>query len=255
MAKLRPVQHDDELPLVDHLDELRTRLMVSALVVVAAGVVCYLQNDLIFDILNRPLPDDQELITLSPTEPFITTLTLTLYASLLISMPVLLYQLYAFILPAFSPTERKVALPLLMLVPFLFVGGVLFCYFIVLGPALSFLTSFNADEFNTQLRAREYYSFAALTMLALGLLFQVPILILSLTRLGITSPEQLRKHRRYAYLGLTVLAAMLPTIDPVTLIIEMVPLIALYELSIVLAAAVGRPPADLGDQLASAEGS
>ena len=252
--KLKPVQHDDQLTLVEHLDELRSRLFVTALAVAVAGGLCYWQNHLIFDILDRPL-DGRELITLSPTEPFLTTLTLSFYASLLISLPVLLYQLYAFILPAFSPTERRVAVPLLLMVPVLFIAGVLFCYFIVLAPAIDFLTSFNADEFNTQLRARDYYSFTSLTMMALGLLFQVPIGILALTRLGITTPDQLRKNRRYAYVVIAVLAAMLPTIDPITLMLEIVPIVVLYEASILLAAAFGKPSPEVAERLASAEGA
>ena len=249
--KLRPIAHDEEVSLVDHLDEIRSRLVIGAIVVGVAGALCYWQNHLIFEILNKPL-DGRELLTLSPTEPFITTLTLSFYASLLLSLPILLYQLYAFILPAFSPTERKVALPLLLMVPVLFIAGVAFCYFIVLSPAIDFLLSFNADEFNTQLRAKDYYSFAALTMLALGLLFQVPIGILAVTRLGLTTPEKLRKHRRYAYLGIAVLAAMLPTIDPVTLVLEIIPIVLLYETGIVLAAAFGRPPPEITEPLAEA---
>jgi len=253
--KIAPVGHEDRLSLVEHLDELRSRIIIAVAAIVVAFSLCAWQNHLILDIFNQPLPEGQEPITLSPTEPFLTTITLSLYAAIILALPVVLYQIYAFILPAFSPTERRVALPLLLLVPVLFIGGVTFTYFIVLTPAIDFLLNFNSDEFNTQLRARDYYSFAALLMLALGILFQIPVGILAATRLGITTPEQLRKNRRYAILAMAVLAALLPTIDPVTLILEMVPLILLYELSILLAAAFGRPPAEVAEQVASAEGS
>jgi sec-independent protein translocase protein TatC len=158
---------------------------------------------------------------------------------------VILYQLYAFVLPAFSSRERRVAAPLLTLIPVMFVAGVAFGYFVVIEPATNFLLSFNSDEFTTAVRARDYYSFVALTLVSLGLLYQMPIGIIALTRLGITSPEALRRNRRYAILGCAVLAALLPTIDPVTMLLEMVPLVALYELSIVLARAFGtaRDPA------------
>jgi sec-independent protein translocase protein TatC len=159
------------------------------------------------------------------------------------------------VLPAFSPGERKVALPLLLIVPFLFVAGVAFSYFVVLPPAIDFLLDFNADEFNTQIRAREYFSFVLLSLVALGLLFQVPVAILALTRLGITTPQQLRENRRYAVVAIAVVAALLPTIDPITLLLEMVPLIVLYELSILLAQAFGRPAAEIVEPAASAEGS
>ena len=253
--KIRPVAHDDRLTLVDHLDELRSRLMVALFVFGIAFAICFWQDELLLDIVNRPLPDDTEPITLSPTEPFLTTLTLSMYGGILLAMPVILYEIYAFVLPAFSPTERKVALPLLLMVPFLFVGGVVFGYYVILEPAISFLLSFNESEFNTQIRARDYTSFVALSLLSVGILFQIPVGVLGLTRLGITTPAQLRKNRRYAILGCAVLAALLPTIDPVTMLLEMVPLVVLYELSILLASAWGRPSTEVAERLASAEGS
>jgi sec-independent protein translocase protein TatC len=167
---------------------------------------------------------------------------------------VVLYQLYAFVLPAFSPEERRVAVPLLLMVPVLFIAGVVFCYFVVLPGAVDFLLNFNADEFKTEIRARDYYSFATLTMLAMGIGFQVPIGILALVRLRITSIEKLRRNRRYAILVIAVLAALLPTIDPVTMLLEMVPLLVLYEFSIVLARIFVKPEADLGEPIAPAEG-
>ena len=116
----------------------------------------------------------------------------------------ILYQLYAFILPAFSPTERRVALPLLLLVPVLFIAGVVFCYFLVLDPALEFLLNFNADEFNTEVRARDYYSFVTMMMLAMGIGFQIPVGLLAASRLGIVTPEKLAKNRRYAIVVIAV---------------------------------------------------
>ena len=255
MAKFKPVSHDDRLSVVEHLDELRSRIMVSLAALVVAFAFCSWQNHAILRIVNHPLPNGQEPITLGPTEPFLTTITLSLYAALLLALPVILYQLYAFVLPAFSPREKRVALPLLLLVPVLFIAGVLFAYFVVLQPALDFLLGFNADEFNIQLRARDYYSFVSLLMVAMGLLFQVPVGILALTRLGIVTVRQLRKNRRYAVLVMAILAALLPTIDPVTMLIEMVPLLALYEVSILLAAAFGRPSPEPAERIASAEGS
>lgn len=255
MAKLKPVSHDDRLSVVEHLDELRSRIVIALLALgVAFGVTAW-RNETVLDLMNRPLPEGQVPITLSPTEPFLTTITLSLYAAILLALPVILYQVYAFVLPAFSPAERRVATPLLLLVPVLFIGGVVFCFYIVLPPAIDFLLAFNADEFNTQLRARDYYSFAMLTMISLGLLFQVPIGVLAATRLGIVTVAQLRRNRRYAILGMAVLAALLPTIDPITMLLEMVPLVILYELSILLAAAFGRQQAEAGDPIASAEGS
>ncbi len=247
VPRIRPIEHEERLTLVDHLDELRSRIIIALVAFVVASSLCFWQNDLILEIVNKPLPDDlPEPITFGVTEPFTTTLTNAAYAAILLALPVILYQVYAFVLPAFSPTERRVATPLLLMVPVLFIGGVVFCYFVVLPPATDFLLSFNADEFNTQVRARDYYSFVTLTMLAMGLGFQVPVAILALVRLGITTPAKLRKNRRYAILVIAVVAALLPTIDPVTMLLEMVPLIILYEFSIVLASALGRRREPLG---------
>jgi sec-independent protein translocase protein TatC len=254
MARVRPVSYEDRLTLVDHLTELRTRLIVSIVVLALTSAVCWWQNHFVLELVNEPLDDlDQELLgpggkplSLGVTEQFTTTLMVSAYAGLLLALPIVLYQVYAFVLPAFSPTERKVAVPLLLMVPVLFICGVVFCYFVVLEPATEFLLNFNADEYTTAVRARDYYSFVALTTIAMGLLFQVPVVILALTRLGITTPEKLRKNRRFAILGCAVLAALLPTIDPLTMILEMIPLIVLYELSIILASVIGRPPEGLG---------
>ena len=261
MAKVKPVRYDDRLTLVDHLDELRTRVVVSLLAFGAAFALCFWQNHLILEIVNAPLKDlDKTLfgpegkpLTFGVTEQFTTTFTLAAYAGILLALPVVLYQIYAFVIPAFSPSERRVATPLLLLVPFLFVGGVVFGYFVVLPPAIQFLLDFNADEFTTAVRARDYYSFVSLSLISLGILFQIPVGVLAVTRLGIVTPRQLRKNRRYALVGIAVLAALLPTIDPVTMLLEMVPLLILYELSILLASAFGRPPTEVAEP--AAEGS
>jgi sec-independent protein translocase protein TatC len=249
VRRIRPIGYEDRLSVVDHLDELRTRLVLCAIAFGVAWAITGWQNDLVLEIVNKPLPDDfPEPITLGPAEAFYTTLTTSAYAALLISLPVILYQLYAFILPAFSPTERRVATPLLLLVPFLFIGGVVFCYFIVLAPALDFLLNFNADEFNTQVRARELYSFITLLMLAMGLGFQIPVGVLAACKLGVTSAEKLRRSRRYAIVVIVVLASLLPTLDPVTLILESIPLYLLFELSILMAAAWGRPVGEVSEE-------
>jgi sec-independent protein translocase protein TatC len=256
VPRIRPIGHEDRLSVVEHLDELRSRLILCVLAFVAAWALTAWQNHLVLEIVNEPLPSGVDKpITLGPAEAFYTTLTNSAYAALLISLPVILYQLYAFLLPAFSPTEKRVALPLLLLVPVLFIAGVVFCYFVVLTPALDFLLNFNADEFRTEVRARDYYSFVTLLMIAMGIGFQIPVGVLAACRLGVTSPEKLRKGRRYAIVVIAVLASLLPTLDPLTLLLEMVPLIALYELSIWLASVLGRPSPEVSEQVASAEGS
>jgi sec-independent protein translocase protein TatC len=184
-------------------------------------------------------PEGNKPVTLGIGEPFTTTLTVTLFFALIVSLPVILYELYGFVLPALSPNERRIAVPLLTAIPFLFVVGVAFGYFVVLPAAVRFFQNFNSGEFNVLVQANQYYKFAATVLLAMGLVFQVPVAILAATRLGIVTPRQLRKNRRYAILACAAVAAFLPG-DAVTLILETVPLYVLYEASILLAAIVGR---------------
>ena len=242
--RVRPVAHEDRLTLVEHLDELRNRLIVCAAAFGVALALCFWQNHLLLEIASGPLPGDHKrLLTFGITEPFTTTLTVSAYGAIALALPVVLYQLYAYLLPAFSDAERRVALPIMLLAPVLFAAGVAFAYFAVMPAAVKFLLNFNASQFNVQVRARDYYSFFSMTMLACGIVFQLPLAILAVTRLGIVSIAQLRSNRRYAYLAIAVIAAALPGIDPVSMLIEMVPLLALYELSILLARAFGRPGA------------
>jgi sec-independent protein translocase protein TatC len=255
VARIRSAKHDEHLTLVEHLDELRTRIVISIAAFAVAFGFCFWQNHEILDLLNNPLPHDRHPVTLGVTEPFMTTITVSAYTALLIALPLILYQAYAFVLPAFSPTERRVAFPLLLMIPILFLGGVAFGYFLVLDPAVHFLLNFNDNQFNVQVRARDYYSFVTMTLLAMGIIFQIPMGIIAATRLGITSPQQLRQQRRYAYLAITVLAALLPSIDPVSMVIEMVPLILLFELSIVLAGLFGQPGSQPTASAPSPEGS
>jgi sec-independent protein translocase protein TatC len=251
-----PISHDERLTLVEHLTELRSRIVIS---IVAFGValgLCLWQNHALLSVVNKPL-HGREPLTFGVAEPFTTTLTVSAYFAILIALPVVLYQLYAFVLPAFSPAERRVALPLLLMVPFLFVAGAVFAYFVIIPAALKFLLHFNADEFHTEIRARDYYSFVVLTMISAGVVFQLPVGVLGAVRVGVTTPEKLRRGRRYAFLVCAIVAAALPGVDPVSMLIEMVPLVLLYELSILLARAFGQPSAspETGERLASAEGS
>jgi sec-independent protein translocase protein TatC len=241
MARLRPVDFEDRLTLVEHLDELRTRIIISISTLVVAFALCFWQNSRLLDIANAPLPGNRTPITFGVAEPFTTTVTISAYAALVISLPVILYQAYAFVLPALTNREKRVVVPFLIMVPVLFVAGVVFGYFVVLPAATKFLLNFNDNQFNIQIRARDYYSFFTLTLGVMGLIFQLPIGILAVTRLGIVTPEQLSQNRRYAYVILVVVAALLPGTDPVTMLIEAVPLILLFEASLLLARAFGRP--------------
>jgi sec-independent protein translocase protein TatC len=241
VPRLRAAKFDEQMTLVEHLDELRNRIIVSVAVLVVACGLCFWQNHLLIHIANQPLPDGLKPITFGVTEPFMTTMKISIYAGILIALPVLLYQAYAFLLPAMKPTERRVVLPFLVLVPVLFIAGVVFSYFVVVPAATKFLLHFNEGEFNIQVRASNYYSFLITTLIALGLVFQVPMGIVALSRLGIVTPQQLSHNRRYAYLILAIVAMLLPGTDPVTMLIELAPLLALFEFSLILARLVGTP--------------
>jgi sec-independent protein translocase protein TatC len=248
MARLRPVDFEDRLTLVEHLDELRSRIIISIVAFAVAFGICFWQNDRLLDIANAPLPGDRNPITFGVAEPFTTTVTITAYAALIISMPVILYQAYAYLLPALTTRERRYVVPFLILAPGLFIAGVVFGYFVVLPAATEFLLNFNDTQFNIEVRARDYYSFFTLTLAVMGLIFELPIAILAVTRLGIITPEQLSKNRRYAYVILAVVAMLLPGTDPISMLLELVPLILLYEGSVLLARAFGRPPDEAADR-------
>jgi sec-independent protein translocase protein TatC len=163
------------------------------------------------------------------------TVTVCAYFALLLAMPVLLFQLYAFVLPAFSPRERAVAMPVMLAVPGLLLGGVAFGYFIVLPAATHFLLNFNAGSFDVIVQASSYFPFAALILLAMGVIFQIPIALIALTRAEIVTTRQLRKNRRIAIAVAAVIAALLPG-DAITMILETLPIIVLYEISIHISA-------------------
>jgi sec-independent protein translocase protein TatC len=309
-TRLKPIGHEDRLSIVEHLTELRTRIIICVVGFSLAFGLCLWQEDRILDVVNQPLADvanakpcdetrdpleqadcwqqsqkkvnerlaatagsladaaasDPDLrrqaealeqaandavasapqgskklpVTLGVGEPLTATLVAAGYTALLIVLPLILWQAYAFILPAFSPTERQVAFPLMLMVPFLFYAGVVFAYFLVLPAAVDFLQNFNDDNYDVLLQARDYNKFAVMVMGVMGLLFQLPVVILAITRMGIVTPQQLRKQRRIAILVIAVLAALLPGGDPVTMLLMMFPILVLYEGSILLAALLER---------------
>jgi len=244
MRRVKALAYEDEVSLIEHLDELRSRVVVSLTVFGVALGLCFWQNHLLIELANAPLPSaHSRLLTLGVSEPFTTTMTVAAYGAFVLSLPIVLYQAYAYVLPAFSRQQRRSVGPLLLLVPVLFITGIAFGYFVVLPAASQFLLNFNDSQFNIQVRARDYYSFFGTTLLACGIVFQVPVGVLATTRLGIVKVRQLQQNRRYAYLACAVIAAALPGVDPISMLLETAPLIALYELSIVLARAFGEPGA------------
>jgi sec-independent protein translocase protein TatC len=307
---IRTIGHEDRLSLVDHLEELRTRLIVSGIALALALGLCLWQNHVLLRVINRPLdkqtqgqiakgegpqgqaaiaqqgllgvaretealavalsapssglpaatrarlaaqiprlradvakvprvPPPTKPVTLGIGEPLTTTITVSLVCALIISLPVILFELYGFVLPALRPSERRAVRPLLGAIPFLFAAGVLFGYFVVLPAATRFLLNFNSAEFNVLVQASQYYRFAATVLLAMGLVFQVPVAILGAVRAGLVTPRQLRRGRPYAIVASAAVAALLPG-DAITMLLEAIPLYILYEASILIATLVTR---------------
>ena len=292
---LKPIGHEDRLSIVDHLDELRSRLFISLAALIVAFGVCFWQNHALLKVLNRALPhqstvasghglaaipteasqqrkgllksaasprlnaaerqayraaaagitqaaraypssvpNQEKPITIGVGEPFTTTLTVCAYFALLFTLPLLLFQAYAFVIPALNPNERQIAVPLMAVAPLLFVVGVAFAYAVVLPPAVHFLQGYNSGEFNILVQAKTYYTFEILTMLGIGLAFQLPLALLALQRIGVLNSRTLTKNWRYATVIIAVIAAAMPGADPVTTGLEMLPLVILYLASIVM---------------------
>jgi sec-independent protein translocase protein TatC len=232
------------MPLVAHLDELRRRIIISILALVVAFGGLYAVHGRLIEILAAPLPARYEhtLLTLSPTEPFFVTLKVVFWASVLVALPVWLYQVYAFVVPAVGDQSRRRSLAVVGGLSGLFVAGVTFGYFVVLPVALKFLLGFGDGNFNVQLRASEHFGFATTMLLASGLLFEVPVAMLAFARLGIVTAAMYRRHWRVALVAIAVFAAILPGGDPFSMILLMLPQIALYVLGTWLASVFGGPP-------------
>lgn len=301
MAKvLRPIGHEDRLSIVDHLDELRSRLFICVAALAVAFGICFWQNHALINALNRALPRvsstqhglatqqkqsvslregfqkieqganalavspglsasdranarlmaqgaaesvkalpstvtaQEKPITIGVGESFTTTLLVAAYFALLFSLPVLIYEGYAFIIPALNPKERRAALPMMTIAPLLFIAGMAFAYVVVMKPAVHFLQGYNADQFDVLVQAKSYYSFQIFTMLAVGLAFQLPLGLLGLHRIGAINGSTLTRHWRYAVVIIAVIAAAMPGADPVTTALETTPLVILFLASIVM---------------------
>jgi sec-independent protein translocase protein TatC len=237
----RRLRHGEEATLVEHLDELRSRIFVSLGALAVGFAVAFVFHHHLLDWLNAPLPEKRgNPITLGVAEPFLTAVKVSLLAAVGLALPVMLWQLWSFLAPAVDPHAERTVLVFVVIATALLVAGVSFGYWVVLPKAVHFLTNFDQSEFNIQIRAREYYGFVMTVLLAVGLVFELPIFMLALVRLGVISTATLRRNRRLGYFIVAVIAVLLPGIDPVTTTFEMVPLLLLYEGSIWLAILVER---------------
>jgi sec-independent protein translocase protein TatC len=236
----RRLSHGEEATLVEHLDELRSRLIIALGAVAVAFAVCFAFHERIVRWLTEPLPDDKSLVTFGVTEPFTTSVKVALIAGFALALPVILYQMWSFLAPALEEHTQRVVSVFVFAGTLLFVAGVAFGYYVVLDQALDFLTNYDDDLYDIQIRASYYYSFVSLALLAMGLMFELPVFILALVRLGVLTAARLKRNRRIGYFLMLVIAVLLPTVDPVSLALETLPLVILFELSIQLATVMER---------------
>jgi sec-independent protein translocase protein TatC len=236
----RRLGYGEEATLVEHLDELRSRLIVSLLAVGVFFPFAYIFHERLVRWLMRPLPNDKQIVTLGVTEPFTTAVKLSFYAAVAAAFPVLVWQAWSFLAPAIERGRQRVIARFVALATVLFAGGMAFSYFVVLPLALRFLTNYDDNLYNVQIRASYYLSFAALMIFATGLVFQLPIFVVALVRIGVLTTDQLRRNRKLAYVVLLGAAILLPTVDPVSLAFEVAPLWLLFEGSIWLSVLLER---------------
>jgi sec-independent protein translocase protein TatC len=231
----RRLSHDEEASLVEHLTELRHRLVICLFAIVPAFAVAYVFHDELIKRLKGLLPAGTPLVTLGVTEPFTTSIKVSFYAAIAVALPVLLYQLWSFLAPAVDESTQRIVSIFVALATALFACGLVFGYMVVLPRALTFLTNYDDDLYDVQIRASYYFSFVSLALLGMALVFELPIFILALVRLRVLTSDRLRRNRRIGMFVVIVIAALLPTVDPVSLVFEAIPMVLLFELSIWLA--------------------
>jgi sec-independent protein translocase protein TatC len=237
----RRLAHGEEASLVEHLGELRARLVIALSAIAVGFIAAYVVHGHLVRWLEDALPaNHRKLMTLSPAEPFLTSMWISLYAGFLLALPVVLYQLWAFFAPAFAVRTQRVVIGLAAFAAFLAAGGLLFGYFVALPAAVHFLTNYDDNLYNIQIRAKDYLSFASVVLFAVTIVFEVPIVILGLVKIGVLSSAKLRRNRRTGYVVMAAIAVALPGVDPVTTTMEMVPLWLLFEGSIWLSVLMER---------------
>jgi sec-independent protein translocase protein TatC len=241
MRPPRRLGNEEGADTVQHLDELRGRLVVCLVALAAGFGVAYVIHPKLLRLLNAALPPaHRHPVTFGIAEPFTTSLKVSLAAGLALALPIVLWQLWSYIAPAVEPHVQRSVAALVGFATALFATGVVFAYEVALPAAVHFLTSYDSDLYVIQVRAQTYYSFALTVMVAVGLVFELPVFVLALVRLRVLSSRTLRRKRKLGYAIVAGLAVALPGVDPVTTVFEMVPLMALFELSIWLAAAFER---------------
>src|SRR6478609_4638044 len=232
----RRLRHDQTAELVEHLGELRSRLVIMLLALAGGFAIAYGFHHELLHWLNQPLPPGRRRpVTFGVAEPFMTSIKVSLYAGFALALPVILWQLWAFLAPAVDRNTQRTIAGFVVFATGLFAIGVAFAYKVALPAAVHFLTNYDKGLYDIQIRASSYYSFALLSLIAVGLVYELPIFVLALVRLRVLSSAKLRGNRKIGYVAMAALAVALPGVDPVTTAFEMLPLMLLFESSIWLA--------------------
>src|SRR5438045_667079 len=239
----RRLDHGEEATLAEHLDELRVRLFVVLGALAVTSIAAFAFHSRLLAWLHRPLPaGHRHLVTLGVAEPFTVSLTVSLYAGVVLASPVILWQVWAFFAPAFERTAERTILALAAFAGTLGAAGISFGYWIVLPRAMHWLTNYDSTIFLHLIQAHAYYSFVATVLLRIVIAFQLPLMVLGLVALGVLNSRTLRKHRRIGYFIVTVIALALPGPDPMTTFLELLPMWPLFEGPIRLTVPVDRSP-------------
>jgi len=238
------MNEDEKIPFTGHLEELRKRLVVCFIAIGIGFVASYGFKEQIFQILSRPLISamgtGDKLIFTGLPEAFFTYLKVAFLSGIMLAAPVILYEFWIFIAPGLYKKERSLLIPIVFLSSFFFIGGALFGYFVVFPFGFKFFLGFASDTIQALPSMKEYLGFSAKLLLAFGLVFELPIVITILARLGIVSVDFLKKNRKYALILFFVGAAIITPPDVITQIMMALPLMLLYEISILGARAFGK---------------
>jgi sec-independent protein translocase protein TatC len=235
---------DEKQPFLAHLDELRKRLIVCAIAVGAGFAISYIFSKQLFSFLILPLtkvlPDESTLIFTSLPEMFIAYIKVALIAGIILALPVIFYELWMFVAPALYRREKGYVVPFVVFSTILFVVGSLFGYFVVFPYGFKFFIGFATEDIQALPSVKQYFSFAIRLLLAFGLVFEMPVAVLFLTKIGLITPEAMKKYRKFSILGSFVLSAILTPPDVATQLMMALPIIILYELSILISRGVYR---------------
>lgn len=230
---------EEKQPFLSHLEELRKRLVSISIGVGAGFVICYIFSERLFQLLILPLknvlPEGDKLIFTNLPEMFLTYLKVSLIAGVLLSSPFIFYQLWLFIAPGLYQREKKYIFPFVIFSTILFVGGSLFGYFVVFPFGFKFFIGFSNEYVKALPSVKQYFSFSIKLLFAFGVVFELPVVVFFLAKMGIVTPELMKKKRKYAILMTFVAAAILTPPDVITQCMMAGPLIVLYEVGIILA--------------------